>query len=148
MGNFQKKSIMQRLPWIHVFFIGCAKLHWVIPVAGWGLWIAGVRLPEIVALLCLLGSFLTFMFYCEDKFLAGKDLRRIPESDLHLWELFWGWPGALAAQKIIRHKNRKISYLMIFMICVVINIIMTWGIFRYGSNDMPDRIRENSGQSQ
>jgi uncharacterized membrane protein YsdA (DUF1294 family) len=56
----------------------------------------------------------TFFFYLWDKRKAIAADRRIPEKTLHLLELCGGWPAAFAAQRIIRHKNRKARYQLVF----------------------------------
>jgi hypothetical protein len=39
---------------------------------------------------------------------------RTPEKVLHASELLGGWPGALLAQQLFRHKTRKVSYQLVF----------------------------------
>ena len=39
---------------------------------------------------------------------------RTPEVRLHLFELLGGWPGALVAQQVFRHKTRKLSFQLVF----------------------------------
>jgi uncharacterized membrane protein YsdA (DUF1294 family) len=55
-------------------------------------------------------SVVAFQAYLVDKRAAVRDRRRIPETTLHLLELLGGWPGALLAQRLIRHKNAKAGY--------------------------------------
>lgn len=43
---------------------------------------------------------------------------RIPEKGLHAIELLGGWPGALLAQQVFRHKTRKLSYQLWFWLIV------------------------------
>jgi uncharacterized membrane protein YsdA (DUF1294 family) len=55
-------------------------------------------------------SGLAFGLYWMDKRSALADRRRVPENRLHLAGLLGGWPGALLAQQMFRHKTRKASF--------------------------------------
>lgn len=70
-------------------------------------------------------SVITFIVYTVDKRRAEKNLWRIPEATLHWLELGFGWPGALLAQRIIRHKSQKMSFRIVFWIMTVLNIAAT-----------------------
>ena len=63
-------------------------------------------------------SVLCYYYYFLDKGYAQTGQRRIPENRLHTFELFGGWPGALLAQQMLRHKNRKQSYQFVFWLIV------------------------------
>ena len=67
-------------------------------------------------------SVVTFVAYGLDKRRAGRADRRIPEIALHLLELCGGWPGALVAQQVFRHKRRKIRYLVVFWLIVALHL--------------------------
>jgi uncharacterized membrane protein YsdA (DUF1294 family) len=75
-------------------------------------------MPSIrtVAIVYVIASIITFIAYGLDKFFATRSARsglrrmRIAEQTLHLFELLGGWPGALIAQRIFRHKTSKRSY--------------------------------------
>ena len=67
-------------------------------------------------------SLITFIIYARDKTKAHKKEWRTQESTLHLLELLGGWPGALITQRVIRHKNKKTSFQVIFWIIVIIHI--------------------------
>lgn len=82
-----------------------------------------------ISLLCLL----TFMAYVFDKRAAQGDRQRVPETHLHLLELAGGWPGALLAQRVIRHKNRKRRYQAGFWVMVVLNLLATLAWMRWRS---------------
>ena len=75
----------------------------------------------VLAYVC--NSLLTILFYREDKRLAEQQNWRIPEYYLHLWELFCGWPGALFAQGRFHHKWKKVSYMVVFWLYVILNIL-------------------------
>ena len=78
-------------------------------------------LPKIIVGICLAASAASFVMMSIDKQRATQRRRRIPEQTLHLLELAGGWPGSLAAQHLIRHKNRKVAYQVPFYFCVVLN---------------------------
>ncbi|GLK88823.1 DUF1294 domain-containing protein [Pseudomonas turukhanskensis] len=59
-------------------------------------------------------SVLTLGFYGYDKHRAIAGQWRTPESRLHLLELLGGWPGALLAQQLYRHKTRKLDFQLVF----------------------------------
>ena len=66
-------------------------------------------------------SILTYGCYSRDKTAAQNAGRRIPESTLHLMSLVGGWPGALIAQVLLRHKTRKLSFLVGYWFTVIVN---------------------------
>ncbi|WP_313025933.1 DUF1294 domain-containing protein [Pseudomonas lopnurensis] len=66
-------------------------------------------------------SLLTFLLYWRDKHSALKDRWRTPETTLHVFELAGGWPGALLAQQLLRHKTRKLGYQLLFWAIVVLH---------------------------
>lgn len=74
-----------------------------------------------VAALYLLGSAITFVAYALDKRAAMRGRRRIPEKVLHLLEALFGWPGALAAQRLLHHKSRKTRYQVVFWAIVLLH---------------------------
>ncbi len=71
----------------------------------------------------LVMSIVTFFFYCADKFAAKMGWWRIREKTLHLLEFLCGWPGALVAQRVVRHKSIKSTYQTVFKIMVALNVI-------------------------
>jgi uncharacterized membrane protein YsdA (DUF1294 family)/cold shock CspA family protein len=79
------------------------------------------RLPPAVIALYAIASALAFCAYAFDKAAAKKNRRRIPESVLHLYAIAGGWPGALLAQKVLRHKSRKQTFQTVFWITVALN---------------------------
>lgn len=85
-----------------------------------GLVIAG-RVPLAVVGLYLLASAVAFITYALDKAAAQRDQWRTRESTLHLLALIGGWPGALAAQKLLRHKSGKPSFQTMFRLTVILN---------------------------
>lgn len=73
----------------------------------------------------------TFLAYAIDKAAAKSDRWRIPESTLHVLALVGGWPGAILAQTILRHKSVKREFRLIFWITVGINLfVLGWLVTR------------------
>lgn len=69
-------------------------------------------------------SAVTFCVYGLDKFKARKGLWRVPEKTLHALELCCGWPGAMAAHKVLRHKSFKPSFRRVFWAMAVLNVLI------------------------
>lgn len=67
-------------------------------------------------------SVITFCAYVFDKYKAKKAMWRTPEKTLHLLEFCCGWPGAMLAQKLIRHKSYKPSFRVVFWLMVLANV--------------------------
>ncbi len=68
-------------------------------------------------------SLLTFLVYAMDKSAAQKGARRTSEQTLHGLALLGGWPGALIAQQILRHKSSKQEFRVVFWGTVVLNVV-------------------------
>lgn len=75
-----------------------------------------------IALIYLVASFLAFITYAIDKSAARHDRWRTPEATLHWFSLLCGWPGALLAQQLLRHKSAKQAFVSTFWITVVVNV--------------------------
>lgn len=70
----------------------------------------------------LVVSLVTVGIYWMDKARARDNGWRIAEKTLHFLEFFGGWPGALVAQQVFRHKNRKTEYQVAFWLIVLVNL--------------------------
>ena len=79
------------------------------------------RLPVAVLALYLVASLITFFAYGFDKSAALRNEWRTRESTLHVFSLIGGWPGALAAQRLLRHKSAKTSFQVTFWFTVLLN---------------------------
>lgn len=75
-------------------------------------------------------SVLAFLTYAFDKSAARSGRWRTPESTLHIIGLLGGWPGALLAQRALRHKSGKLSFQISFWITVVLNCGALWWFFK------------------
>ena len=76
-------------------------------------------------------SLLTIRAYSRDKSAAQMGLKRTPEKRLHLLEAVGGWPGALFAQLFYRHKNKKISYQIVFWLIVAGHGFLWYGMLTH-----------------
>ena len=86
-------------------------------------------LPIAIVALYLLLSLCTFIAYAFDKSAARKGRWRTKESTLHLMSLLGGWPGAMFAQQLLRHKSVKAAFRQLFWLTVVTNLaLLGYGI--------------------
>lgn len=91
-------------------------------------------IPLIVVGIYAIMSVITFLMYAKDMSAAGRGAWRTPENTLHMLSLFGGWPGALVAQSFLRHKSKKLSFIMTYWITVVFNCgTLYWLITPKGS---------------
>lgn len=82
-----------------------------------------------LTLLCAYGLFsaATFLVYRADKSAAVRGSWRTSESALHTLALLGGWPGALVAQQVFRHKTTKQPFRTIFWLTVIANCVaLAW----------------------
>lgn len=87
------------------------------------------KLPVPVLGLYLGASAVAYVAYLLDKSAARTDQWRTKERTLHLFGLVGGWPGALFAQSILRHKSKKQSFQVIFWATVVLNCTALGWVF-------------------
>ena len=98
-----------------VFAMVCA-----LPLFGsMSMWLQGGSLIPLAAYGIV--SVLAFLLYWSDKRKARVDHWRTPENVLHALEFAGGWPGALLAQQVFRHKTRKLSFQLVFWIIVLLH---------------------------
>jgi uncharacterized membrane protein YsdA (DUF1294 family)/cold shock CspA family protein len=86
-------------------------LRWPIPQAVWGSYMAM--------------SLATFIVYAGDKRAARLGQSRVAEKTLHGLALACGWPGALLAQQLLRHKLAKPAFMRWFWLTMLAN----WLVF-------------------
>jgi len=81
--------------------------------------------------ICL--NLITIIVYYLDKRAAIQKRRRVSEATLHLLALVGGWPGAILAQQLFRHKTQKRSFKMVFWLTVLLHCAaLVWFIAEYG----------------
>jgi uncharacterized membrane protein YsdA (DUF1294 family) len=111
-----------------VLLIVCA-----LPLYGsLSMWLRGISLVPLAAYGIV--SVLAFFMYWADKRKARADAWRIPENILHAVELAGGWPGALIAQQVFRHKTRKVSFQILFWVIVLLHQVFWIDQLFLGSN--------------
>jgi uncharacterized membrane protein YsdA (DUF1294 family) len=100
-----------------MFAIGFALLFMA---ALGGLAARGV-LPTFVPVFYAAASIAAAIVYRLDKSAAAHNVWRTSELTLHVMALIGGWPGALVAQQVFRHKSRKLSFRVAFWTTVALN---------------------------
>lgn len=91
-----------------------AALWWYV-ASRWG-----VR-PQWALLYAALSA-VTFFAYAFDKAAARSGRWRTSEGTLHTLGLAGGWPGALVAQQVLRHKTAKAEFVAVFWVTVSLNM--------------------------
>lgn len=99
--------------WTEFFVLFCVFIYLVM------------SLPQLIVMIYGAVSLLTFIAYALDKSAAQSGQWRTRESTLHYLAILGGWPGAYLAQKYLRHKSKKKSFLTIFWVTVVFNCLFT-----------------------
>lgn len=80
------------------------------------------HMPPLVAVIYVAVSIVCFVMYAIDKAAAKAGRWRTSENTLLLLGLACGWPGAMLAQTLLRHKANKASFKGRFWITVLLNI--------------------------
>jgi len=90
-------------------------------------------------------SIVAFLAYRFDKAAAKDDEWRTSENALHMLSLAGGWPGALIAQRLLRHKSKKQSFQVAFWSTVMLNcILLAVLFFLSGSPILKSFYKQNS----
>ncbi|MBC2934015.1 cold shock and DUF1294 domain-containing protein [Nocardioides sp. zg-1228] len=75
-------------------------------------------------------SGVAFLMYGADKSAAEQGRWRTSESTLHTIALLGGWPGALVARRVFRHKTTKQPFRTIFWFTVIANCVaLAWFVY-------------------
>jgi uncharacterized membrane protein YsdA (DUF1294 family) len=87
------------------------------------------RLPVAILAVYVIASVGTYLLYAHDKAAARADRWRTAESTLHLLSVVGGWPGALVAQTLLRHKTSKPSFRFVFWVTILVNCMaLAWWV--------------------
>ena len=100
------------------------------------------RLPPVIMVIYAVASIVTFLLYWLDKAAAQRGDWRTQESTLLFIGLVGGWPGAVVAQRILRHKIRKQSFQLMFWGTVVMNSIGLGWLFTDSGSSFARRLLE------
>lgn len=85
-------------------------------------WLARLgKLPVLLFWAFAAMSVVAFILYGLDKLAAIRAAQRTPEVLLQICALLGGWPGALLAQQVFRHKSSKRSFQIVFWLTVALN---------------------------
>lgn len=103
------------------------------------------QLPFVVLGLYLVASVVSFWFYARDKAAAKTDQWRTRESTLQVLSLVGGWPGALVAQTLLRHKSQKQSFQIVFWATVVLNCVGLGWLFTTSGAEVLRSVLEAAG---
>jgi len=92
------------------------------------------KTPFLVPFFYVIASGITFTVYGFDKSAAMNNRWRTQESTLHVLSILGGWPGALIAQQVFRHKSRKVEFQVFFWLTVAINCaVLGWSATESGA---------------
>jgi len=100
------------------------------------------RLPPVIIGIYGVVSIVTSLLYRLDKSAARRGAWRIQESSLLFIGLVGGWPGAVVAQRILRHKTRKQSFQLAFWVTAVLNSIVLGWLLSDGGSSFAKRMLE------
>ena len=102
-------------PGIKAFTLAAVFLAFVVGAVATG------KLPLAILIAYVLASFVAYVAYFLDKTASLKGRWRTPESTLHIFSIVGGWPGAMLAQRTLRHKTQKRSFQVTYWVTVVLN---------------------------
>jgi uncharacterized membrane protein YsdA (DUF1294 family) len=88
-------------------------------------WMNARALPweQVVLYLIVINAF-TFMVYRQDKNASIRGEWRIAESTLHVLSFIGGVVGAFVAQRMLRHKTKKLSFQITFWLLVGVQLFL------------------------
>ena len=127
-----------RLQGVNIAFVGDRQSYFLTTVPGPGVGsfifaaiflvfvaskVAMDKLPFVVLITYIITSCVAYLAYVFDKAASLKGQWRTPESTLHFFSLIGGWPGAMLAQRTLRHKTQKQSFQVVYWTTVILNCL-------------------------
>jgi uncharacterized membrane protein YsdA (DUF1294 family)/cold shock CspA family protein len=109
-------------------FFGVLLLGWLLS-----------KVPTVVVIAYVAMSCLSILLYRHDKAAARNNRWRTQESTLQMFALLGGWPGALYAQDVFRHKSKKTEFQVVFWTMVVLNCAGLAWLLSTGNADAINR---------
>jgi uncharacterized membrane protein YsdA (DUF1294 family) len=91
------------------------------------------KLPVEVVFAYVAMSVVAIALYPFDKAAAERGRRRTPENTWHMVALLGGWPGALLAQGLFRHKSSKAAFQAVFWMTVLGSWALLGWLLRSGA---------------
>ncbi|MCX6714706.1 MAG: DUF1294 domain-containing protein [Candidatus Uhrbacteria bacterium] len=101
--------------WLVLWIVMCVALYF-----GIGYFLDLDLIPRVL----LTTNFVTFTLVLLDKIAASSKMRRIPEKALFTATFFGGSIGMLVGMFTIHHKNRKVSFLFVVGVLVLLQIVL------------------------
>lgn len=81
------------------------------------------RMPTQIGMVYVAMSIVAYALYAWDKSAAKNNEWRTKERTLHMIGLLGGWPGALLAQRQLRHKSSKAEFKLVYWVTVTLNLV-------------------------
>lgn len=85
-------------------------------------WSGGESITLVIVCVYAVSSAVTYALFAYDKLRAKRGQRRVSEFTLHVFEALGGWPGALLAMRVHRHKSSKWSYRIVCYAIVLAHV--------------------------
>lgn len=93
--------------------------------------------PTFMISYLLLISGTAYSLYALDKVVSNHSRWQIPESLFHLTSILGGWPGAVLAQSLLRHKPISPSFNACFWLSVLLSLTLyVWSLTPKGRVDL------------
>lgn len=86
------------------------------------------QVPAWYSWVYVAASVISFILYAVDKRAAVTGGWRVPEARLLILGLVGGWPGAIIAQQLLRHKTKKVGFVGPFWVTVLLNVLAFVGL--------------------